>query len=998
MIRLLRAGVLPLLAGALVGAAFARAIDAEDLLLATAAAAVAGTVGGVALATPRLPVVLRPLLTVATAAAGLALAVGGAPDPRVVVDAVDTFLVVGLPVEGLDGMGLVAFAVVLPVSIVAGWASFDGRSLTTVAAPVVGIVATVPFVAPVGTSPLLGAAVVLFAAIVFALDLRSDVAALPPLIGTHTEVRRSSAWWHPLVQVAPAAALALAVLLAPLPGAADLRQVVEPTTRRIDDPNPLSVASRWRSEADDADVARIEVSGEVNPGRFRLSVLDSYEPTGWRQDARFAVTGRTLVPDPVQPDDEDDPELVDVHVERLPGLDPFRSLPTAGTPHGVEDPNGVLYAAGPAVLHRSEGTRLTVSTAPRTAANAVPDEPVASSFPATLGSCPDSETVRLVADQLVEGTTTAQERLQRIEDWLLSRRIYDPQAPGGQTLAGVERFLGQPFARGNLEVFVTSYAVLARCVDVPARVVVGLPSVAPDEPVTYVRSDVTAWVEVPFADSGWVPLDPLPTPEEQELQAQTASSPPPPPEQEPPPSTPPPIDVDPVDTSSDGVPAAALVAVGVVATALLLLAVWTFVTPAWLRRRRRRIADPSAAVAAAWTTVAEQLVDRGVPIEPHHTPSEVARLAPGRVPVAVPRLLEGLAPLADEARYGPSTAGEDTAGSAWAYADEVLHRLPVTLAVRLAPLRHPLRHWRRLRSGRGLERRREPWTATLPDTAVLSADDAPPDVPDVAVDARIGDGATGTVYRGVEVGTGRAVAVKVFRYGPGDPGFDRPRFDWEVRIAREVSGLPHLPTVIGAGITPETARPYIVTSLHERGTLLARVRRGGPLTAPEAVVLGADLAAALDALHQLGVLHSDVKPENVFAGDDGWVLGDLGSAWLRAAHGPAASLTPPYAAPEVWRGGVPTPASDLFSVALTMVFAATGQVPTAGNPPDPRQVDELFPDHPVVARALDPDPRRRPRGAAEMARRLRGDIRPSSTPLGVRSLSLPTPTVTHTQG
>jgi serine/threonine protein kinase len=354
-----------------------------------------------------------------------------------------------------------------------------------------------------------------------------------------------------------------------------------------------------------------------------------------------------------------------------------------------------------------------------------------------------------------------------------------------------------------------------------------------------------------------------------------------------------------------------------------------------------------------------------------------------------------MAPIVDRARYSGVPATDADAALAWAHADAVLERMPPTRAVRTAALRHPGRMRERLRSTRGLARRREAWRGTLPDTSLLTAGSAPDDIPNVTVAARIGEGSTGTVFRGVLDDTREPVAVKVFRYGPGDAGFDGHRFDWEVRIAKTVSGLPHLPVVHDAGITPATQRPYLVSSLYEGGTLLDRVRRGGPMTEAEVVLIGADLAVALSTLHQLGVVHADVKPENVFSGRDGWVLGDLGSAWLRASRGPAATLTPPYAAPEVWRGGPPTPLADVFSLALTMLFAVTGQVPTASLTPSREDVAAAFPLHPVLQRALEPDARRRPRSAADLARTLRPELAPSHTGPGLTTLSLPTPTVSH---
>jgi hypothetical protein len=71
-------------------------------------------------------------------------------------------------------------------------------------------------------------------------------------------------------------------------------------------------------------------------------------------------------------------------------------------------------------------------------------------------------------------------------------------------------------------------------------------------------------------------------------------------------------------------------------------------------------------------------------------------------------------------------------------------------------------------------------------------------------------------------------------------------------------------------------------------------------------------------------------------------------------------------------------------------------VPIAGNPPTIADVTDAFPDHPVVLRALDPDPRRRPRSVADFARRLRPDQGPLA-PIRIRTLSLPTPTVSHSR-
>ena len=171
-----------------------------------------------------------------------------------------------------------------------------------------------------------------------------------------------------------------------------------------------------------------------------------------------------------------------------------------------------------------------------------------------------------------------------------------------------------------------------------------------------------------------------------------------------------------------------------------------------------------------------------------------------------------------------------------------------------------------------------------------------------------------------------------------------------------MSGRPNLPEVIGSGVTVN-GQPYLVTKLYERGTLLRRVQRGGALSPGEVASAGRQLAMALETLHQNSILHGDVKPENVFIDDDGsMVLGDLGSAWLRADGGPAAAMTPPYAAPEVWLGHAPTVASDLYSLGLTLMFAASARVPMAGSPPREDEVVEAFGSDLALAAVADRPP------------------------------------------
>lgn len=1011
----LRRYLVPALAGAVVGLGFSRALPGGELAGAVVAAVLAASVGCIAsdVLAAQLrttagdrgpwvgPVAVGIRIVVLGASFAVAAAAGGSgAGPGDVPEALRVFLAVELPAGGLVEPGLVISSLVFLVVLACWAASVAERTLLSLAVPVAAVAVVAVLVAPVGMAPVVPALLLLLAAGVLVVDQRSDLAAIPPLVNTFTESRRQVSWWRSAVQLAPAVVVVAVVAgVVPVPGTFDLRRFVEPDTVVIEDPNPLAVAARWQLLDEPEPALAVQVDG-TSPGRQRLAVLERYEPTGWHQQAEFSITSATLRADPLFLagfDDADDANLTRVEVTLRRGIGGFRAVPTAGSPARVDEPSGVLYAPVAGVLHTGErGGALRYDTVPGLSVSDPVDAPPVASHPPELAECPDSEVLRDAAGQLAGDTVDAHERLDRIERWLLTRRIYDPEAPGGQTLSSVERFVSQPYARGNLEVFVTSYTLLARCAGVPVRVSVGFPNPAPGDNV-FQQNDIEVWVEMPVSGRGWFPLDPIPTPEEQELLAQLAEMPPPEPEEpEPVPTPPPPAVVEPVPVPSDGPPVRTIAVAAVVAVVVLfaLVGSWAWALPRAVRSRRRRLADPAAAVDAAWVSVVDALRADGVPIEPWQTPSEVAKVASGRTPAGVGWLVANLGTLADRVRYSGAPGEEDDAGTAWAFADAAIGQLPSSRRQLLEPVRHPVSSfssWWRLK---GVPRRSEPWRSDLPESVLAVGVGPIEDVPGVDLEAQIGEGATGSVFRGRDRSTGHPVAIKVFRFGPGDPGFDHQRFEWEVRIAGTVSGLPHLPEVFDAGVTPESARPYIVTTLFEAGTLLDRVRRGGLLTPAEAVAMGVDVSLALEALHQLGVVHADVKPENIFPSARGWVLGDLGSAWLRTSHGPAASLTPPYAAPEVWRGGSPSPSSDLYSLALTMWFAATGQVPVAGNPPPLMVVEEVFGDASAVVRALDPDYRRRPRSVGAFRRQLDPLSEPSPA-FGTRTLNLPTPTVTR---
>ena len=242
---------------------------------------------------------------------------------------------------------------------------------------------------------------------------------------------------------------------------------------------------------------------------------------------------------------------------------------------------------------------------------------------------------------------------------------------------------------------------------------------------------------------------------------------------------------------------------------------------------------------------------------------------------------------------------------------------------------------------------------------------------------RLGAGGMGQVYLGLSPG-GRAVAVKVIRAELAqDPEF-RARFQREVAVARQVSGLYTAPVLDADTSGPA---PWLATAYVPGPSLADAVTQHGPLPAASVLMLAAGLAEALSAIHGAGVVHRDLKPANVLLADDGPRVIDFGIS--RAAE--ASSLThtglvvgsPGFMSPEQAEGRETGPSSDIFSLGAVLTFAATGRGPFGGGS-TPAQVYRVVHDapeldlvpaeiRPLIARCLAKDPAGRPTAADLLA-------------------------------
>ena len=257
-----------------------------------------------------------------------------------------------------------------------------------------------------------------------------------------------------------------------------------------------------------------------------------------------------------------------------------------------------------------------------------------------------------------------------------------------------------------------------------------------------------------------------------------------------------------------------------------------------------------------------------------------------------------------------------------------------------------------------------------------------------SLERELGRGGMGVVYLAREVRLDRLVAIKVLPPGrAGDAGV-RERF---LREARTAAKLSH-PNIVPIHAVDE-AQDFVFFAMAfvDGQTLTARVRERGPLPAGEAARVLRDVAWALGYAHGQGVVHRDVKPDNILLeqGTGRALVADFGiaSAVRGAAglDGETISGTPEFMAPEQALGEGVDERSDLYSLGVTAYFALSGRLPFSGAsatevlakqvteaPPALAEAGSAVPRklaH-VVQRCLAKDRAERPAAAADVAEQL----------------------------
>ncbi|MBI3202670.1 MAG: protein kinase [Myxococcales bacterium] len=235
-------------------------------------------------------------------------------------------------------------------------------------------------------------------------------------------------------------------------------------------------------------------------------------------------------------------------------------------------------------------------------------------------------------------------------------------------------------------------------------------------------------------------------------------------------------------------------------------------------------------------------------------------------------------------------------------------------------------------------------TALVPDAAIATMDRemlAGEMVGEYRIEAKLGEGGFGAVYRAVQPLIGKQIAIKVLsRKLSGDPEMVS-RFVAEARAVNQIRSK-NIVDIFGFGSLPD-GRQYFVMELMTGVTLEEWVRQRGRIPAEEAVPIFRGIARALDAAHAAGIVHRDLKPENVFlVADDGSPLMpkllDFGIAKLMGGatggHKTRTGVpmgTPYYMSPEQCRGDKIDHKTDVYSFGVLAFQVLTGALPFAGE-------------------------------------------------------------------
>ena len=268
---------------------------------------------------------------------------------------------------------------------------------------------------------------------------------------------------------------------------------------------------------------------------------------------------------------------------------------------------------------------------------------------------------------------------------------------------------------------------------------------------------------------------------------------------------------------------------------------------------------------------------------------------------------------------------------------------------------------------------------------------------------RLRRGPDATVYHAVREKDGAEVAVKVLR--------TEANLDGELANVERLPAHPNIVRIVDVGRAVD-GRPFLAMDYHPDGSYADLLANAGVVPVDEVVRVGIAVAEALQATHDIGLVHRDVTPGNILRGPDGPLLTDFGIAAMPAELAGTVALdrlTPPHASPEALLRQPQGPASDIYSLGSTLWTLLVGHGPFAepdDRSPDPfayreRALHEPVPPVPVAdvplwlqaalrrAMAKNPAERYATAGAFATALRERNEPWPAGVPLPGEQPSAP---------
>jgi serine/threonine protein kinase/HAMP domain-containing protein len=232
--------------------------------------------------------------------------------------------------------------------------------------------------------------------------------------------------------------------------------------------------------------------------------------------------------------------------------------------------------------------------------------------------------------------------------------------------------------------------------------------------------------------------------------------------------------------------------------------------------------------------------------------------------------------------------------------------------------------------------RSEPRTGTLPGVAAQQGEMVIRQVGRYQVGGSLGRGGMATVYRAHDPDIGRDVAIKFLHAALCEDADCRDRF---LREGRAAGGLSHPNIVVVHDVGQIEGRPYMAMELLDGDSLAEVLAEGKPLPVRDAVIMGIQLARALDYAHSRGIVHRDIKPGNIvrLKGTQTIKVTDFGIAHIDSGTGEQRTRsgevlgTPQYMSPEQTIGEKIDGRSDLFSTGVVLYQMLTGQRPFQGE-------------------------------------------------------------------